>query len=240
MKKMLLVAVAAAAAWTVPASAITAFATFTPQSNLPNIAYDGDASGNGTLSSLGAPVTFNFLDPLGMTTTASFDALMNLTATTTSGTVFSGIGILPVTTGTLSFTSASAVTYMGKTGTNLLTVNFSGGSFTGLIGGSTATYGNSTPPNSVTFTSDFIDFSTSTARDLALAINAINPLLSQANTGGNVADFTGTVSGNFGTDAGGGIGNGVPEPTSWALMIGGFAMVGAFARRRSPVPTVAA
>ncbi len=234
MKKatgLALVAIAAMS-FATSASAITAFASFIPTSSISNIDFNGAANGAGLLSSTAAPVTFRFLNPSGAGF-ADFAATFNLAATTSAGAVFGGLGIAPVTTGTLSFLSSSAVTYNGHTGVNLLTAAFTSGALTGNIGGSTANYGTSTPPYIVTFTSDFLDFSTSTARDLALAINAINPLLSASNTNGGLAQFSGTVSGNFGADATGGIGSTVPEPAAWAMLIAGFGIVGAAMRRRT-------
>jgi hypothetical protein len=85
----------------------------------------------------------------------------------------------------------------------------------------------------VSFTSDFLDFSGSSAFDLALAINAINPRLLIGNTFNGVAQFSGTVAGNFGADGDpAGTGAVIPEPASWAMMIAGFGLVGASARRR--------
>jgi len=211
-----------------PVSAVTIFADFTPTSNQPNIQYSGLASGAGTITDMGQTVHFSFLNPDGSVSGTSFDAMMTLSATTDVGTTVSGLAILPVLTGTLTFTALSPVTWGGHTGTNLLSVSFTGGSFTGLWGGSTATYGNSTPPNVVNFTSDFLNFTGSTARDMALAVDAINPPVGTLFGGGRL--HTGSVSGNFGADISSGSPQGVPEPASWALMLGGFGLAGAVLR----------
>jgi len=214
-----------------PASAITTFADFSPASSNPNITYVGADDGSGTISSVDQLVHFAFLNADGSVSGTTFDVLMNLTATTGAATITSGgsLALLPITAGTVTFTSASPVTWGGHTGTNLLTVNFSGGMLSAILGGSTATYGNSTPPFSVDFTSDFLDFSSSTARDLAFAIDAINPGVGFAFGGGRLNQ--GTVSGNFGSDATSGNPQGVvPEPTSWALMFAGFGLVGSVLR----------
>lgn len=214
-----------------PASAITIFADFTPASSNPNITYVGTDDGSGTISSVDELVHFAFLNPDGSVSGTTFDAMMNLTATTGAATLTSGgsIALLPITDGTITFTAVSPITWNGHTGTNLLTVDFSGGVLSAILGGSTATYGNSTPPFTVNFTSDFLDFSTSTARDLALAIDAINPGVGFA-FGGNRLN-TGSVSGNFGSDATSGNPQGVvPEPASWALMFAGFGLIGGVLR----------
>ena len=213
-----------------PASAVTTFADFSPASSTPNITYVGTDDGSGTISSIDQLVHFAFLNADGSVSGTTFDVMMNLTATTGAATVAGGsIALLPITNGVLTFTSAAPITWNGHTGTNLLTVDFSGGVLSAILGGSTATYGNSTPPFSVDFTSDFLDFSTSTARDLALAIDAINPGVGFA-FGGNRINL-GTVSGNFGSDATAGNPQGVvPEPASWALMFAGFGLVGSVLR----------
>ena len=231
MSKLAVFGVGAALAFAAaPASAITIFADFTPASTASNITYVGDDSGAGTLTSLDQLVHFNFLNPDGSVSGTTFDAMMNLTATTGAATVVGGsVALLPVTSGTVTFTSTSAVTWNGHTGTNLLTVDFSGGVLSAILGGSTATYGTSTPPFSVSFTSDFLDFSTSTARDLAFAINAINPQVGFAFGAGRLN--TGSISGNFGSDATSGNPQGVvPEPASWALMFAGFGLIGGVLR----------
>lgn len=213
-----------------PASAITTFADFSPASSTPNILYVGADDGSGTLSSVDQLVHFAFLNPDGSVSSSTFDAMMNLTATTGAATLAGSgsLALLPISAGTLTFTSAAPVTWGGHTGTNLLAVDFSGGFLSAALGGSTASYGSSTPPFSVSFTSDFLDFSSSTARDLALAIDGINPSVGFAFGGG----FTnlGTVSGNFGADATAGNPQGVPEPASWALMFAGFGLVGSILR----------
>jgi hypothetical protein len=213
-----------------PSSAITIFADFTPSSTASNISYFGSEDGTGTLTSVDQLVHFSFLNPDGSTNGTSFDAMMNLSADTSAATVIGGsLAFLPITNGTLTFTSTAPVTFNGHTGTNLLTVSFSGGVLSGILGGSTATYGNSTPPFTVDFTSDFLNFSTSTARDLSLAINAINPSVGFA-FGGDRANF-GSLSGNFGADATAGNPQGVvPEPASWALMFVGFGLAGSVLR----------
>lgn len=213
-----------------PASAITIFADFTPATTAANVTYVGDDSGAGTLTSVDQLVHFNFLNLDGTPGQTSFDALLNLTATTSAATVVGGTNaLLPITSGRATFTALSPVSWNGSTGTNLLTVDFSGGVLSAILGGSTATYGTSFPPLTVNFTSDFLDFSSSTQRDLAFAINAINPQVGFAFGAGRLN--TGSLSGNFGSDATSGNPQGVvPEPASWALMFAGFGLIGGVLR----------
>lgn len=225
-----------------PAAAVTTtFATFSAISSTPSVEFVGSGSGAGVVSSVSQPVTFRLLDPNGGPDFADFDATFNLVANTSGGTVAGGIGIAPVTSGTFSFVSATPVTFAGSTGTNFLSGTFNGGAFTALIGGSTASYGNSTPPNTVNFTSSFLDFTESTERGLVFGISGINPLISAASFGAGPANFAGTIVGSFSADVF--AGNElpvVPEPATWALMIGGFGMVGGAMRRRNTLRTVTA
>lgn len=226
--KLLMVGAALAVLAASPASAITAFATFTPVGSNSNVFASGS-----TISSVGEAVTFRFLDPNGSSAFTDVAALLNFTANIANGATFAGIGIIPVNSGTISFTTAAPVTFGGHTGSNLLTAIIGGGgAFTGPINGSVAAYGNSRPPNDVTFTSDFLDFSQSTARDVALAINAINPSLTAANIAAGTG-FAGTLSGNFGSDSVNGFPFPVSEPASLALMALGLGFVVARARRAS-------
>jgi hypothetical protein len=212
-----------------PASAITTFADFSPSSSISNVSYTGALDGTGSITSTASPVKFSFLNPDGVSAPVTFDALMDLSAITGAAQVFSGLAILPISAGTLAFTTASAVTYNGHTGTNLLTVSFDGGALTGALGGTTATYGASTPPFSVNFTSDFLDFTGSSSRDLALAINAINPTVGFAF--GSTRFNAGTISGNFGSDVVTSLPqSAVPEPASWAMMLCGFGLAGSVLR----------
>jgi hypothetical protein len=208
-----------------PAAAVTNFAAFTPGSNQPNIFYTGSMAGNGTLGTLTAQlVHFTFFNLDGTPGGSTFDAWMNLNATTGAAATIGSLAVLPVSNGTVSFTTASAVTWNGHTGTNLLTVSFDGGFLTAGIGGSTANYGVSTPPDTITFTSDFLSFTSSTERDMALAIDAIAPRIGVAFGGQRI--HSGSVGGLFGADVSAGNPQGVPEPGSWALMLGGFGLVG--------------
>lgn len=221
-----------------PASAVT-FAAYTPISTAPNVSFTGTASGSGTLSTPeGSKVTFRFLDPSGTTTV--FDTVANFTLNimTGAGAAFMGTGFAPVISGTEAFTSLAPVTFNGHTGTNLLTAIFSGGNFTGQIGGQTATYGDTAPPQTVTFTSSFFNFSGTTARDLTIGIDAISPAL----TAFSGPTLTGTANGLFGADSliGGGGQSGTPEPAAWAMFIVGFGLVGAVGRRRKTSTYVAA
>ena len=68
-----------------PASAVTTFANFSPASNGFNVHYAGALDGSGTITSVDQLVHFTFLNTDGSPGGTTFDAKMNLTATTGAG-----------------------------------------------------------------------------------------------------------------------------------------------------------
>ena len=197
---------AAAVAFTLavaPAYAATTFAQYEQvDGGADTIQLDsGLLSDTGGLT--GSLVLFNFLDPVGPGLDGQIDAYLNVNST---GAPWSG---------TISFTRVSD-------GANLLTLTFSGATLAGG-GGSGALFG-STPAGTVTYTSDFLDFTGQTAGDFSIALSGITP-----DFGANF--WSGDSTGTFASDAGGG-GNEIPEPATWVMMIMGFGGVGALMRRR--------
>lgn len=169
---------------------------------LDTVVYD-----DGTLADtggvLGALVSFNFLDTVGPGLDDPVDAYLNIDA---SGSPWDG---------TISFTRVSD-------GANLLTLTFTSATLAGG-GGSGALFG-STPGGTVSYTSDFIDFTNANVGDFALSFSGITPGMS--------ANFwTGDSTGTFAADVRG-RGTEVPEPATWAMMIIGFGGIGAVLRRR--------
>jgi hypothetical protein len=101
-------------------------------------------------------------------------------------------------------------------------------------------------PNNGTTTGTYYLYSYSNVAGAAGSLDQnVGPLTTNTGGGGfiwSVQDIaTGNVidnaSGDFGTDMVYSVGNAVPEPASWALMIGGFGMVGAALRRHRTVAT---
>lgn len=160
----------------------------------------------GTLSDRGQIVEFDFLNDA----VDAYNAVMQFTAT--------GAGAYG---GTLSFLREGDFA-------NLLTVEFSGALLTGI--GTSAALQSADPPGSITFTSEFFDFTDSTMEDFALSFSGLNnegvaaPFGSPTWTAGS----TGTFASDLDVIPGGGV---VPEPAAWALMILGFGGVGAMLRR---------
>ncbi|MBV9097214.1 MAG: PEP-CTERM sorting domain-containing protein, partial [Frankiaceae bacterium] len=147
--------------------------------------------------------------------------------------------------GSFSFISTSAITVTGPhfiphtyaAGSNLLSGSFSSSVLFGA-GSSASTNSSTLGGSTVTFTSDFLDFSNTVERDRGLTLTSIVPSLGR-HTGLNGAlnSFRATAGGQFSSDPAPLI-NGlavVPEPGVWLLMVAGFGLVGFAARRRTTV-----
>jgi hypothetical protein len=192
------------------AHAATTFAQYKQvDGGLDTVVYD-EGSLFDTGGPLGALVTFNFLDTMGPGLDDDIEAYLNIDA---NGSPWDG---------TISFTRVSD-------GANLLRLTFTSATLAGG-GGSGALFG-STPGGTVTYTSDFIDFSDATSGDFALSFSGITP-------GIGASFWTGDSTGTFASDASG-IGTEVPEPATWAMMIIGFGGIGSVLRRRRGVLTFA-
>lgn len=214
----------------VPASAMTNFASYSPLTNAANLIFTPGANGTGTVTSVaGAPVTFRFLNAAGTQSVFDTAATFALSTTTQPGAIFGSTAIASTNAGTISFTALNPVSYLGHTGTNLLTAVFSGATFAATIGGSVASLFTSQPPSMVTFTSDFLRFGGTTERDISIAIDAINPKVGVGRNG--LGSFSGSSAGLFGALGGSGSPSAVPEPAAWLLMVAGFGLVGTMRRR---------
>lgn len=190
---------AAALAFTLaaaPAYATTTFAQYEQIDNTDTVSFTGPGALTSTTT---AVVAFNFVDPMPPSLDGPIDALLIFSA---SGAPYSGV---------LQFLRQSD-------GANLLTVDFAGAVLSGM--GTSGSFLDAQPGGTVTFSSDFLDFSTLTASDFALSFSALSsPFGSDSWT----ANSTGTFAAQLGA---------IPEPATWAMMIIGFGGVGAVARQR--------
>lgn len=236
-----------------PASAtITTFAQYSAVGSDANLYWKNSAdpattgssgslytiAANGTAPATRA-VTFEFLQTqlavLGpIAANFTFNATASGNALAFGGFVFQN-GLV----GSFSFTNVNALTLGSKTfaaGSNLLTATFNDTSISGQRNGTFAGVGGSSGSGAtITYTSDFLDFSSTISRDFALSVSSVNAPLNATPTNTTptaaLRTFKGLSTGSFSSDPAPII-TAVPEPASWALMIAGFGMVGLATRRR--------
>lgn len=242
-KLLALTAIAATAIGSVPAAAITTFASFSPSDTSPNVRYtDGTlytaAGGVGGPSSV--DVLFNIL-------VGSLPALQGISASYTLNAAIPP-GTLPAAgafnltnaTGVFSILSNEAITAGGTlyaAGTNLLSGSFVSGFLDGTIDGTSGVVRGSTEGGAtIAYTSDILNFNDVGQFDFSLPLTAVTLPFGPA--GGTIRDFSASMGGQFSSEPAPLLG-GVPEPATWAMLVIGFGMVGATSRRRKPV-TVAA
>ncbi len=185
---------------------------------------------------------FSFLQPV-LFALGALDARFELNAVATPGSVAqstSGYDFQPVFSGGFSFTytGATALHVLGhvyRTGTNLLTANFVGGSIAGQDGGTSgsATASTSVPGETITYTSDLIRFTHTVSQDFAISASSITSSLGFSQYQA-LNSFSATTTGLFATQPLPELTASVPEPATWAMFIAGFGLVGTGARRRSP------
>lgn len=213
-------------------------------------------STNGTSTALSSPaVKFNYLVPVAPWAASALagtqSAYLTLDAVSTSPvTLLDGELIEPFDSGTISFIRTTPVVVrnthgriVGTPKSNLLTVSFTNATLFGQNGASTFTLAASTPTSTISFSSDFLNFTNSVSNDFSLVFNAALPALKIATTtptAYNQTNVTGahtltttraSTTGQFGASA-------VPEPAMWGMMVAGFAMIGL--RRRGKLVVVAA
>jgi hypothetical protein len=86
----------------------------------------------------------------------------------------------------------------------------------------------SDPPSFISYSSDILDVENFASRDFAFSITGASPGFTTTRSGFG-APFAASLSGGF---SGAGVGA-VPEPASRAMLIVGFGLTGAMARRRN-------
>ena len=122
----------------------------------------------------------------------------------------------------------------GAARSNLLTISFNSAELVATGGGTIFSLLGSTPAQTLTYTSDFLNFDNATDYDFSLVMTAASSALSIAALDPTLTNVAGArtfnttradVTGGFAASA-------VPEPQNWALLIAGFGLVGVAARRR--------
>lgn len=185
----------------------------------------GTATGNSVasipiyyiLSVAGLPADLTGLQNAHLTV----DFVSNL-GTTASGT--SRVQLFDtVTAGSISIIRDTAASTGANSRTNLLTVNFSNAELDASNGSGSFTF-KSNPTSLITYTSDFLDFSQVVSKDFSFSFSGASPTFS-ATTGssGRSTRFSGT--GTFASDPPPTI-PGVPEASTWAMMMIGFGVAG--------------
>ncbi len=173
------------------------------------------------LSVAGLPADLTGLQDAHLTV----DFLSNL-GTTGSGTDRTQM-FDTVTSGTISILRDTAAAEGSGARTNLLTVNFtnaeldasqSGGSFTFKSNGNSV----------ITYSSDFLDFSNVVSKDFSFSFSGASPTFNAGlGNSGRSTRFSGT--GTFASEPAPTV-PGVPEVSTWAMMMIGFAGAGAAMR----------
>ena len=141
---------------------------------------------------------------------------------------------LPTTSGGLAterFNTYSFSITANSNGGNLLSGTGNNLDLTGGVGQNASTLQVSTPPSGdVVFTSDYVSFDTSTARNFSIAMSSVTPAIA-FDPNGYLRGFDAATSGTFAKNAV--VPNAVPEPglVSFALT-GGAGMVGMVLRGR--------
>ncbi len=191
----------------------------------------------------GVGVTFSFLNSLS-TFVTNVPAIFTLNATVLNSpaTTMLGFEIQQNIAGSFSFISTTAIT-KGTTiyaaGSNLLSGTFNQTSIFGQqFSTSGSLSGSTTSGSTITYTSDFLDFTNTSDRDLSLSLTSIVSLVANVNrglsnaTGKALGSFRATATGSFSSDPAPRV-VGVPEPQTWAMLVLGFGLVGVSVRRRA-------
>ncbi|WP_235927745.1 PEPxxWA-CTERM sorting domain-containing protein [Sandarakinorhabdus rubra] len=153
------------------------------------------------------------------------------------------------TGGTLSLISTSAIGTIAS-GTNLLSLTWTGGSLDATIPGTVGSARVSLPGGAFSnVTSGVFDFPPARLLDFSIALSNATPCITFAEVacpvrggvgGENLPDSGEVRFSNFTASQQGGFTAAVPEPGTWAMMLAGFGLVGLARRRNNRQVTVAA
>jgi len=182
----------------------------------------GTASGN-TLASI--PV-FYILSAAGLPAdlTGLQNAHLTVDFVSNLGTVANGASRVQmfdtVTSGFISIIRDTPAAEGTNSRKNLLTVTFSNAELDASNGAGSFTF-TTNPTSVITYTSDFLDFSNVVTKDFSFSFSGASPTFSApSGSSGRTTRFSGT--GTFASDPA----PGVPEVSTWAMMMVGFSAAG--------------
>ena len=211
--RYLFLSVLAAAALPIPAADASVLLIFGQTGTADTVT--GTRTGSSTTITSSTSVDIDEIDAASIMTPIS--ATFTLSATNSGPATTSGGEITQHYNGTFSITSGA---------TNFLSGTFSDAVF-GSGGALTLSASNPSPTQSVTFTSNVIAPSLISAFDRAMSLSFtdVSPSAAIVPGTGTLRSFTSDVSGDFSAT--------VPEPSTWAMMLLGFAGLGYAAYRKT-------
>jgi len=225
-KSLYLLAACTGLALSTPASATTTFAQFLQA--LPSakiFTYTNVSSGPNkatiTTSASAATVLVANLGSLPSPLLAN----VSLTAAATALPTLSGSEIDQLFSGTLVLTLLSPQMGLWGPSTHALTVTFANAELKAVSGGAAPTLAASSGAGSViSYSSDFEDLTDTSAEDFSLSFSGSSSILNLL--GGRLPNFRISGSGTFAADPS------VPEPSTWAICVVGFGLLGGTLRLR--------
>lgn len=222
-----------------PAAAVVTFASFTSTTSVRNVRFISAPTTSRFISTLAtngtvaapAPFIFTVFDaPSALSAVA---ATFTLDATLPSAGAVGGFSLANMT-GSFSIIVNSVLTAGNATGTNLLSGTFTGGSLNGSVGdGSGGVTASTVGGSTISFTSDFLNFSNVVDSDLSCALSAVNSPFGNTNAPPRLRNFRASLGGQFSAEPVPRLL--VPEPATWAMLVLGFGLVGVSVRRRRNV-----
>jgi hypothetical protein len=212
------------------------FADFHSTGSNTNATYTQSSSLTGGTLKASAQVLFDFLLP-GLSST-QFDATYTMTGTVPTGNPAENVGMSGFmeqdgVSGSFSFIYSGPTETVGgqkyiQNVSNLLSGSLNNGIISGQSGSSSASFVDSANQGgTLTFTSDYLEFSSDTlANGLSISMTSVSPLIFAA-PGESLRSFRSVTGGSFDSAA-----VAVPEPAAWSLMIVGLGLAGMVLRRR--------
>ncbi len=167
-------------------------------------------------------------DDLPLDLTGMQDAHLSVDFFSTSGTT--GLGndrIQGFGSGTITITRDVAAAEGMGTKTNLLTVSFTNAELDASQNAGSFTF-KSSANSSITYSSDFLDFSQVITKDFSLAFSGASPKFSAA-LGSSAVNTRFSGTGTFASDPAP-LTFSVPEASTWGMLVLGFGVVGAVVR----------